>query len=265
MSSAARRILRRHASASTGWTPASRISRRTTNRAPAPGARAIFAQSILHRTAASQASEFYFAADAVQAILILSTSRRIRQPILRRGAACRAPTRARAALGAPPQQLLAAVRLARAHGRKQLLHAPAQSVQLIDEVKNHRDAVIVHAEVLAQIADELRAGEIDVRERKLGVGLRRDQPSGGDPGLQRAVIEASAYQEFLRGDHSSLQSPTGIMLLSGLPAAGKFLDLRVELLRQHDLERDVFIAPAAVLARDALASQAQHPSGVRPL
>src|SRR5216684_3479523 len=79
-----------------------------------------------------------------------------------------------------------------AHGIEQFLHAPAQSMHLIEQVKNNRDAFIVHAEVVAKIADELRSGEVDVRECKLGVRLRRDQPSGSDPSFQRVLVEASA-------------------------------------------------------------------------
>ena len=40
------------------------------------------------------------------------------------------------------------------------------------------------------------------------------------------------------------------MLLSRLPAVGEFLDLRIERLRQHDLESDVFIAAAAITNGD---------------
>src|SRR5262249_22855584 len=46
---------------------------------------------------------------------------------------------------------------------------------------------------------------------------------------------------------------------------GELLDLRIELLGQNDLQRDVFIAGALVAARHALAPQPEHASGIRPL
>ena len=82
--------------------------------------------------------------------------------------------------------------LSGAHGSEHFLHAPAQPMHLIEQVKNNRDPFIVHAEVVAKIADELRSGEVDVRECKLGIRLRRDQPSGSDPSFQRVLVEASA-------------------------------------------------------------------------
>src|SRR5262249_54685412 len=47
-----------------------------------------------------------------------------------------------------------------AHFIEQALHAPAQAVHLIDEMQDHRDAFIVDAEVLTQIANELGAREV---------------------------------------------------------------------------------------------------------
>src|SRR5262245_48084945 len=68
-------------------------------------------------------------------------------------------------------------------------------------MQDDRDALVVDAEVLAQIANELGACEVDVIEHELGLGLRRDQPAGGDPGLERLMLHAAAKQEFLNGDH----------------------------------------------------------------
>src|SRR5215470_16946595 len=63
------------------------------------------------------------------------------------------------------------------------------------------DTLVVDAEILAQIANELGTREVDVVEHELGLGLRRDQPAGGDPGLERLMLHAAAKQEFLNGDH----------------------------------------------------------------
>jgi hypothetical protein len=52
-----------------------------------------------------------------------------------------------------------------AHLVDEVAHAPAQAVHLVDEVQDDRDAFVVDAEVLAQVADQLRAGEIDVASR----------------------------------------------------------------------------------------------------
>src|SRR4029453_6589832 len=62
---------------------------------------------------------------------------------------------------------------------------------------------------------------------------------------------------------SNLQVPAGVLSLPRLPAAREFLDLRIDLLRQHDLERHVLVAMRFVAARRALASQSQHGAGVR--
>src|SRR5438477_617696 len=56
---------------------------------------------------------------------------------------------------------------ARVHFVEQTLHAPAQAVHLIDEMQDDRDAFIVDAEVLTQIANELGAREVDVGEHQL--------------------------------------------------------------------------------------------------
>src|SRR5262245_9534619 len=68
-------------------------------------------------------------------------------------------------------------------------------------MQDDRDALVVDAEILAQIANELSPREVVVVERELGLGLRRDQPAGGDPGLERSMLHAAAKQEFLNGDH----------------------------------------------------------------
>src|SRR6266487_3307242 len=51
-----------------------------------------------------------------------------------------------------------------AHFLEQALHAPAQAVHLIDEMQDDRDAFIVDAEVLTQIANELGAREVRSEE-----------------------------------------------------------------------------------------------------
>src|SRR5262245_11957479 len=74
-------------------------------------------------------------------------------------------------------------------------------MHLVDEMQDDRDALIVDAEILAQIANELSPRKVDVIEHELGLGLRRDQPAGGDPGLEGSMLHAAAKQEFLNGDH----------------------------------------------------------------
>jgi hypothetical protein len=44
-------------------------------------------------------------------------------------------------------------------------------MHLIEEMKNDRDAFIVHAEIVAKIAYELRAGDIHVGEGRLTIRL----------------------------------------------------------------------------------------------
>jgi hypothetical protein len=70
-------------------------------------------------------------------------------------------------------------------------------MHLIDQVQNDRHAFLVHAEIVAQISDELRARKVHFRERQLGIRLRGDDPSGRDPGFQRAMLEARPQQELL--------------------------------------------------------------------
>jgi hypothetical protein len=76
------------------------------------------------------------------------------------------------------------------------MHAPAQPVHLVEQVKNDRDAFVVHAKIVAKIANELGAGEVQFREGTLTMLLRRDQPAGADPGLERLLIETGTNQEF---------------------------------------------------------------------
>src|SRR5262245_14759484 len=68
-------------------------------------------------------------------------------------------------------------------------------------MQDHRDALVVDADIFAQIANELSPREVDVVEHELGLGLRRDQPAGGDTGLERSMLHAAAKQEFMNGDH----------------------------------------------------------------
>src|SRR5262245_8560691 len=48
------------------------------------------------------------------------------------------------------------------------------------------------------------------------------------------------------------------------PFGDEFLQFRIGLFREHDFERDEFVAPAAVNTGNALALQAQQRAGVRP-
>src|SRR5262245_20767351 len=86
-------------------------------------------------------------------------------------------------------------RSAGVHFLEQSLHAPAQAVHLSDETQDDRDAFIVDAEVLTQIAYELGARDVDVGEHQLRFGLRRNEPTGRDPGFERAMLEAGADQK----------------------------------------------------------------------
>src|SRR5258707_11371233 len=112
---------------------------------------------------------------------------------------------------------------ARVHFVEQTLHAPAQAVHLIDEMQDDRDAFIVDAEVLTQIANELRARDVDVGEHQLRLGLRRNEPAGRDPGFERAMLEAGADQKFLNRDHSSPPMPAGGFVFSPLPPPPRIL------------------------------------------
>src|SRR5262245_25609761 len=146
---------------------------------------------------------------------------------------------------------------------EQSLHAPAQAVHLIDEMQDDRDAFIVDAEVLTQIANELGAREVDVGKHQLRFGLRRNEPAGRDPGFEPAMLQVGANQKFLNRDHSNLQMLAGILALPRLPAPREFLDLRIELLRQNDLESHVFVAMTLAAARRALAFEPEHRPRIR--
>src|SRR4029077_17965287 len=62
---------------------------------------------------------------------------------------------------------------------------------------------------------------------------------------------------------SSLQMLARILALPRLPATREFLDLRIELLRQDDLERHVFVAVSLIAALRAFAAQSEPRAGVR--
>ena len=64
-------------------------------------------------------------------------------------------------------------------------------------VEHDRDALVVDAEILAQIANELGAREVDVGEHELGLGLRRNEPACGDPGLHRIALHMRAWLSTL--------------------------------------------------------------------
>src|SRR5262249_52222571 len=152
-----------------------------------------------------------------------------------------------------------------AHFVEQALPAPAQAVHLIDEMQDDRDAFIVDAEGLAHIANELGAVEVDVEKLEFRLGWGGNEPARRDPGFERAMLEASADQKFLNRDHSNLQMLAGILALPRLPAPREFLDFRIELLRQNNLESHVFVAMTLVAARRALAFLPQYRSRVGAL
>src|SRR5215470_1001882 len=76
------------------------------------------------------------------------------------------------------------------------------------------------------------------------------------------MLEAGADQKFLNRDHSNLQMLAGILALPRLPAPREFLDLRIELLRQHNLESHVFVTMSLVAAWRALALESEHRAGI---
>jgi hypothetical protein len=78
-------------------------------------------------------------------------------------------------------------------------------VHLVEQMQDDRDPFIIDAEVLAQVADELRTRQVDVGEHGFGGGLRRNQPSGCDPGFHRLLLHPGADHEFVDRDHSGLQ------------------------------------------------------------
>src|SRR5690242_18776192 len=60
---------------------------------------------------------------------------------------------------------------------QELVHAAAQAMHLVDEVQDDRDAFVVDPEIVAQIADQDRAREVDLGKSQLRLALRH-QPSG---------------------------------------------------------------------------------------
>src|SRR5262249_38065203 len=93
---------------------------------------------------------------------------------------------------APPTQLA-----------EQLLHGRAQPMHLIEKVQDHLDALVIDAEIVAQVADEAGAGKIDFGKREFRLGLRRNEPAGLNPRLQRLLLHADLQQKFLDGNHRS--------------------------------------------------------------
>src|SRR5262245_42270553 len=136
-------------------------------------------------------------------------------------------------------------------------------MHLIDQMQDDGDPFIIDAEVLTQITNELRARQIDVREHQLRLGLRWHEPAGFDPSLQHMVFNAGPNQKFLGGDHSNLQMPARILVLSRLPASCEFLEFRIELLRQYDLDGHVFVPVTLIATQRALAPESQHSTCVR--
>src|SRR5262249_55630816 len=55
----------------------------------------------------------------------------------------------------------------------------------------------------------------------------------------------------------------GVFALPRLPAPREFLDLRIQLLRQHNLESHVFVTMSLVAAWRAPAPESEHPAGIR--
>src|SRR5262245_267022 len=138
------------------------------------------------------------------------------------------------------------------HSLEYSLETTPQAMHLIDQMQDDGDPFIIDAEVLTQITNELRARQIDVREHQLRLGLRWHEPAGFDPSLQHMVFNAGPNQKFLGGDHSNLQMPARILVLSRLPASCEFLEFRIELLRQYDLEGHVFVPVTLIATQRAL-------------
>jgi hypothetical protein len=71
----------------------------------------------------------------------------------------------------------------------------AQAMQLIDEIENHRNAFIVHADI-RKVANQSRARNIDIQELS-GLAVR-PEPSGIDPSRHHCDVDPGGREKFGR-------------------------------------------------------------------
>src|SRR5262249_40011986 len=81
--------------------------------------------------------------------------------------------------------------------------APSEPVHLIEQMQDQGHALVVDAEIVFQLPNERRAGQVDLAEGPLRFALR-DQPSRRDPGFNRLVPDARTNDQLVDGDHASL-------------------------------------------------------------
>src|ERR1019366_3322248 len=104
-----------------------------------------------------------------------------------------------------------------------------------------------------EVLDEVCPRDVGVGELLAGSVLARNQPFFFEPYFQRFDFKASADQELLSIDHSSLHPGTRIFCFSGGPIRYERLKLRIDLVREHDIYVDILVAPASVWSHDAIA------------
>jgi hypothetical protein len=75
---------------------------------------------------------------------------------------------------------------------KQIAQRPPQTVHLVDQIEDHADPLIVDAQVLLQVFDEVCARDVDFGELLAGRVLARNQPLFLDPYFQRFDFKAGA-------------------------------------------------------------------------
>src|SRR5271167_3532402 len=77
-------------------------------------------------------------------------------------------------------------------------------------MENDIDPLVVDPEVAFQIADQMRASNVDVGENHFGGRLIRNQPSLLQPELQRLHLETRAGQELLLVHDHDVPSSRGL-------------------------------------------------------
>src|SRR5690349_24540847 len=89
----------------------------------------------------------------------------------------------------------------------QLPHETTQAVNLIDQIEHDGDGFVVHTKIMAQIADQSCARQIDLREIPTRAVSARPQPASVNPSVQDAGVEMRLYEKFIDAHgHASIDA-----------------------------------------------------------
>jgi len=93
----------------------------------------------------------------------------------------------------------------RTEGREEVAERSPESADLINKVEDNRDALLVDAQILSQILNQLRSRKINFRKLPSIAVQPWGQPSRLDPHLQQFGAEACSQKEFTAvQDHASM-------------------------------------------------------------